>query len=113
MSYYSSVGEDIILPSFIKISLRFARDAEDVVPYGFGGFLNLMLVGEGFPLPILYTGQKRLSVCSAVNFIELIRQKEGWRGISRPCLEEGRLSFYLYSRGGETARSLREEQIPR
>ena len=27
------VGEDIILPSFIKISLRFARDAKDVVPY--------------------------------------------------------------------------------
>ena len=30
-----SVGEDIILPLLIKISLRFARDAEDVVPYRF------------------------------------------------------------------------------
>ena len=29
------VGEDIILPSFIKISLRFARDAEGVIPYRF------------------------------------------------------------------------------
>jgi hypothetical protein len=54
-----------------------ARDAEDVVPYRFGGFLNLMPVEEGFPLPILYTGQKRLSICSAVNFIDLIHQKEG------------------------------------
>ena len=34
------VGEDIILPLFIKISLRFARDAEDDVPYKFKFFLH-------------------------------------------------------------------------
>ena len=31
--YILLVGEDSILPLFIKISLRLARDAEDVVPY--------------------------------------------------------------------------------
>ena len=40
-----SVGEDIILPSFIKISLRFARAFKER-PYGFGVFLNSMPVGE-------------------------------------------------------------------
>ena len=45
------VGATSGRPPFIKISLRFARAAEDVVPYSFGGFLNSMLVGEGFPLP--------------------------------------------------------------
>ena len=38
-------------PPVYKISLRFIRDAEDVVPYRFGGFLNVMPVGEGSPLP--------------------------------------------------------------
>ena len=41
----SLVGEDIILPLFIKISLRFARDAEDVVPYRFGGGFDVLVVG--------------------------------------------------------------------
>ena len=38
-------------PVVYKISLRFARDAEDDVPYRFGGFLNSIPVGDGFPLP--------------------------------------------------------------
>ena len=46
------VGDDILGVPFIKISLRFARDAEDVVPYRFGGFLNSMPVGEDIILPI-------------------------------------------------------------
>ena len=38
-------------PSFIKISLRFARAVEDACPYRFGGFLNVMPVGEGLAPP--------------------------------------------------------------
>ena len=37
----------------MKISLRFARVAEDVDPYRFGGFLNVMPVGEDIILPCM------------------------------------------------------------
>ena len=47
-----SVGEDIILPSFIKVSLRFARDAEDVVPYRFGGGFDVLVVGAIHESPV-------------------------------------------------------------
>ena len=40
------VGATSGRPSFIKVSLRFARVAEDVDPYRFGGFFNSMPVGE-------------------------------------------------------------------
>ena len=47
------VGATSGRPSFIKIALRFARVAEDVDPYRFGGFLNLMPVGKDIILPCL------------------------------------------------------------
>ena len=34
-------------PLFIKVSLRFARDAEDVIPYRFGGGFDVLVVGTG------------------------------------------------------------------
>ena len=39
------VGDDILGVPFIKISLRFARTC-NARPYRFGGFFNLMPVGE-------------------------------------------------------------------
>ena len=42
-----SVGEDIILPPFIKNSLRFARAVGDACPYGFVRRLMFLLVGGG------------------------------------------------------------------
>ena len=47
------VGATIGRPSFIKVSLRFER-AFNEHPYRFGGFLNLMPVGEGSPLPPIW-----------------------------------------------------------
>ena len=46
------VGEYTILPSFIKISLCFARAFKER-PYGFNGCLKLLSVGEGLAPPIL------------------------------------------------------------
>ena len=44
------VGDDVLGVPFIKISLCFVRTTAGR-PYRFGGFLNLMPVGEGSPIP--------------------------------------------------------------
>ena len=39
-------------PVVYKISLRFARDAEDVVPYRFGGGFDVLVVGAIHESPV-------------------------------------------------------------
>ena len=48
------VGEDIILPLFIKIALRFARAVEDACPYGFDCFSKINACRGGYYPPDFY-----------------------------------------------------------